>query len=460
MLARTAHKIDKHQTLLLWVLSRVCAFLCGSVKFDLLSILRVSILFIFLGFSGVSKSQIVINEIGIAPSNGDAGGGGEYIELFNKSGCTVNISCYVLAFSGVTATGSAGWTVTIPSGTMLTSGQYYLIGGSGSNFLLNSNWTSASGNSNTWVNSYGSFGSNIATLDIGRAYAAGKRIVIGNLVNGGGQITLFNSTGNVVSRFTYGTGNNAGTYPITTNSSTGCILNNIPNPGDTALYTNTFSSGFRQGVYLNAGGTYSEILTSEPYTPGTPGLPNNANGVGTQIAATSPPAANVGANKGICIGASTTLGSTAVVGNTYSWTSNPAGFTSSASSITVSPSTTTTYTLTETNASGCTNSNSVTVNLVAIPAANAGADRNITPGSIEIIGSASVTGHSYEWTSTPGSTIPSVSNPQVNPGVTTTYTLKETVSGTECSNSNNVTLRLAACPVISTQPISQMGCIG
>ncbi|MGI8599779.1 MAG: beta strand repeat-containing protein, partial [Chitinophagaceae bacterium] len=31
-LVRTAHKIDKHQTLLPWVLGRVCAFLCGLVK--------------------------------------------------------------------------------------------------------------------------------------------------------------------------------------------------------------------------------------------------------------------------------------------------------------------------------------------------------------------------------------------------------------------------------------------
>ncbi|MEO7394460.1 MAG: hypothetical protein ABIU11_05910, partial [Chitinophagaceae bacterium] len=59
-------------------------------------------------------SQIVINELGIGAGSGDSGGGGEFIELFNKSGCSINIGCYVLVYSG-TNVGAAGWTVTIPA---------------------------------------------------------------------------------------------------------------------------------------------------------------------------------------------------------------------------------------------------------------------------------------------------------------------------------------------------------
>src|SRR5258706_6224744 len=94
--------------------------------------------------SNVSRSQIVINEIGIGASCpsffncNDAGGGGEFIELFNKSGCTQNIGCYVLVYSGPSG---AGWSVTIPSGITLSSGQYYLIGGHNSNHLASSSWT-------------------------------------------------------------------------------------------------------------------------------------------------------------------------------------------------------------------------------------------------------------------------------------------------------------------------------
>jgi hypothetical protein len=82
-----------------------------------------------------SHAQIVINELGISSSvtSADAAGGGEFVELFNKSGCTINIGCYVLVYSGTSSfLGASGWSVTIPAGTLLGSGQYYLIGGHGS----------------------------------------------------------------------------------------------------------------------------------------------------------------------------------------------------------------------------------------------------------------------------------------------------------------------------------------
>lgn len=74
------------------------------------------------------------------------------------------------------------------------------------------------------------------------------------------------------------------------------------------------------------------------------------------------PAAAAGSNVTICINASTVLGAAAVVGSTYSWTSSPAGFTSTAANPTVTPLVTTTYTVVETiTATGCTKSNSIVV---------------------------------------------------------------------------------------------------
>src|SRR5436190_2825884 len=101
----------------------------GRIFFALLLLLLLN--------SNVSRAQIVINEIGIGAPSGDAAGGGEFTELFNKSGCAVNIGCYVLAYSG-TSVGAAGWSVTIPAGTMLGPGQFYLIGGHGSSLLASS----------------------------------------------------------------------------------------------------------------------------------------------------------------------------------------------------------------------------------------------------------------------------------------------------------------------------------
>jgi gliding motility-associated-like protein len=76
------------------------------------------------------------------------------------------------------------------------------------------------------------------------------------------------------------------------------------------------------------------------------------------------PIAVTGPDKAICKGGSATIGGSAVAGSTYSWTSNPAGFTSIASSVTVTPAVTTVYTLVETiTATGCTATRNVTVTI-------------------------------------------------------------------------------------------------
>src|SRR6187402_312910 len=102
-----------------------------------------------------SHAQIVINELGISSSvtSADAAGGGEFVELFNKSGCTINIGCYVLVYSGTSSVlGASGWSVTIPAGTMLGPGQYYLIGGHGSNLIAQASWTNGTPVGSTWIN--------------------------------------------------------------------------------------------------------------------------------------------------------------------------------------------------------------------------------------------------------------------------------------------------------------------
>ena len=107
-----------------------------------------------------SHAQIVINEIGISSSvsSADAAGGGEFVELFNKSGCAVNIGCYVLVYSGTAILPAAGWSVTIPNGTMLGPGQFYLIGGHGSNLIAQPAWTNGTPVGSTWINTYGTNG--------------------------------------------------------------------------------------------------------------------------------------------------------------------------------------------------------------------------------------------------------------------------------------------------------------
>ncbi len=159
------------------------------------------------------------------------------------------------------------------------------------------------------------------------------------------------------------------------------------------------------------------------------------------------PKANVVSAKSICEGDSLALGATAVSGNTYSWTSNPSGYTSSSSNPTAKPTVTTTYILTETiTATGCTKSDSVKITVNPLPAASAGTATAICTGSSASIGASSTSGHTYSWSSNPTGFSSTKSNPGVSPLVTTVYILKETITATGCNKTDSVKITVNPVP--------------
>jgi hypothetical protein len=198
---------------------------------------------------------------------------------------------------------------------------------------------------------------------------------------------------------------------------TSTLQNPIVSPAVTTIYTATIKNG-------PCSGTQSVTVTVNPL-----------------------PAAVAGVNRSICHGAGTQIGATAVPGSTYSWTSVPAGFTSTVANPTVSPAVTTAYTVVETiTATGCTNSHTVTVTVNPLPNALAGSKRNICPGDSTQIGSAAVAGNTYSWTSTPAGFSSTLANPFVSPVVSTIYTLVETITATGCTNSHSVQVNVDPLP--------------
>jgi len=264
------------------------------------------------------------------------------------------------------------------------------------------------------------------------------------------------------------------TYTVVeTNSATGCTNSNsvivTVNPLPAAI------AGADRSICLNAsttigaaavaGSTYSWTsspagFTSTSANPTVSPLVNTTYTVVETVTATgctntnsvvvtvNPlPAAAAGADRAICLNTSTTLGAAAVAGSTYSWTSNPAGFTSTSAAPTVTPLVTTTYTVVETTtATGCTNSHSVVVTVNPLPAAIAGANRDICLNSSTTLGAAAVAGSTYSWTSSPAGFTSTAANPTVSPLVTTTYTLVETITATGCTNTNSVTVTVTPLP--------------
>lgn len=170
------------------------------------------------------------------------------------------------------------------------------------------------------------------------------------------------------------------------------------------------------------------------------------------------PVANAGNDQNNCTGTPATLGSPAVPGLSYSWSSVPAGFVSTLSGPVVNPLVNTVYHLTVTNTFGCSSADQVNITLKPLPNAVTGLPQSVCTGNPVNLGTLAVLGNTYLWTSQPPGFYSTQSNPMVFPNQTTTYTLTETNPLTQCSRENSVTITIKPQPVVSVIPMSQFVC--
>ncbi|MET4107483.1 gliding motility-associated C-terminal domain-containing protein [Hymenobacter sp. UYP22] len=114
-------------------------------------------------------------------------------------------------------------------------------------------------------------------------------------------------------------------------------------------------------------------------------------------------AAAAGANRTVCSGETTVLGTAAVAGFSYQW--SPAAGLSSATVAqpifnqlnTSTQPQTYTYTLTVTTAQGCVATSTVTIRVNPAATANAGPDAALCDGKQLTLGTAALTGYTYQW---------------------------------------------------------------
>ena len=131
----------------------------------------------------------------------------------------------------------------------------------------------------------------------------------------------------------------------------------------------------------------------------------------------------------------------------YSWTSVPAGFTSSAASATVTPDTTTTYYLTVTDTCGSTVTDSVTATVVQTPVVSASALSSLycTGGTAVTLTAAGAT--TYSWNNSGSLSSSTGDTVYASPSGTTIYTVTGTTAG--CSATATATVSVSPSPVIS-----------
>ncbi len=143
----------------------------------------------------------------------------------------------------------------------------------------------------------------------------------------------------------------------------------------------------------------------------------------------------------VCTGENIALGGSGNPGtNTYTWTSVPAGFQSSAGNPTVAPTETTTYFVNVTNQScGLPSSDSVTVTVVAEPVVSVISDATICQGDAIILGNTALeAGVTYQWTGPEEIFSPENPNTAVQPNATASYSLR--ASSGPCVVTENVSI--------------------
>jgi gliding motility-associated-like protein len=348
-------------------------------------------------FSHPGQAQVVINELGVAPISGNAAGGGEFIELFNKGCGPVDISCYTIIWTGNSGSPNfnpTGWTITINKGVILAPCAYYLIGGAGAS---GNKWASVKGNGHAWIG-----GPPAANQEINTSYCTSLQTSSpGNIVDKDGQIDLLDLTGTSISSVSYNTKNYAGNYPAKTNSKGPCdsLLITTPLAPSVQNVIATFNSGSgSHGIELDATGTY--IATSIL----TPGAANATNGQlscsASGLTNNSPSSVNASCRLS-CNGTATASVSGGVLPYTYSW--SPSG----GSGVTASSLCAGTYTCSINDKNGCSTKQIFTITqptaFAVTPTQTNLTCNGVCTGTATATTSGANGGYTYSWSPSGGS---------------------------------------------------------
>lgn len=199
--------------------------------------------------------------------------------------------------------------------------------------------------------------------------------------------------------------------------------------GGTGTYTYSWTSNPAGFTSTQQNPSVSPTVTTQ-YTVTVSDGSGTAQG-STTVTVNIPPPLGASASatpSTITVGQSSQLSASASGGSgnyTFSWTSIPAGFTSTLQNPTVSPTVTTQYTVTVSDGSGTAQaSTTVTVNAVPLSANATASPTTICLGESSQLGvtaSGGTGSYTYSWTSLPAGFTSTSQNPVVTPASTTQY---------------------------------------
>lgn len=164
------------------------------------------------------------------------------------------------------------------------------------------------------------------------------------------------------------------------------------------------------------------------------------------------PSINAGDDQTICNTNSVRIGNIATSGTApYSYNWQPATGLSNSNIATpdASPSDTTNYIVTVTDANGCTDSDTIRINVLPSPTPNAGQNTEICFGeSVQIGGNATggTPSYIYSWTPALGLSDPNISSPIASPQATTQY-VQAVTDQSGCTSYDSVTVTVNPLPI-------------
>ena len=306
---------------------------------------------------------------------------------------------------------------------------------------------------------------------------------VGNNVVLSGNVGGIWSNGATTATITVAT---AGNYSVTNTNGCGTVTSNhivvTTNPALTAsvisaVGATSLCAGENVILSGNVGGKWSNNATTPSIIVSESGdySVTNTNACGTVtsnhivVTINALPLALAGGDVTICKGNSITLGGSAILGHTYSWTPISGLSSATISNPVATPSATTTYMLTETiTASGCVASNSVKVIVSGAPTISSSV---CVGGSVSFSATASGADVTYQWRNgtvnlrdggnISGSTSSTLTISPANLNdASTNYNVVVAGACSESATPLSAALIVFDAPIIVAQPASQVPCAG
>lgn len=161
----------------------------------------------------------------------------------------------------------------------------------------------------------------------------------------------------------------------------------------------------------------------------------------------------------LCIGNQLTLSANGNNIQTYSWSPPATLSNTSIKNPVASPTDTTVYIVDVTDMHGCSQTDSVKVNVASLPTVSTLADTSLCAGNNIILSTSATAGVSYSWSPSTGLSVSATASPAASPSSTTQYIVTVRTQA-NCKSTDTVNVVVNSLPAVVAATLEPLICIG